>query len=73
MISYLTECLQSVFHELEQVCLEISELTPDVDDEYNEIEEVRIKIKTCVAMVTAHLESRDDEGVSCLLDCHHRC
>ena len=64
MITFLTGCLQTVFNELEQVCLEISTLTPEVEDEYNDIEEIRIKVETCVAIVTAHLESRADEGVS---------
>ena len=37
MISYLTGCLQTVFKELEQVCLEISESASDMDDQYNDI------------------------------------
>ena len=63
MISFLTGCLQTVFNELEQVCLEISNITLE-EDEYNDIEEIRIKVETCVAMVTAHLESRAEEGAS---------
>ena len=65
MITFLLECLHTVFTELEQVCVDISNLTPeDTEDEYNDIEDVRIKVETCSAMVAAHLESRADEELS---------
>ena len=65
MITYLMDCLHTVFSELEQVCVDISNLTPeDAEDEYNDIEDVRIKVETCTAMVAAHLDSRADEEVS---------
>ena len=63
MIDFLCDALKKVFEELSEVCMEISTLE-DEDDEYNEIEDVRIRVETCVALVADHLENRSDRSSS---------
>ena len=60
---YMMEKLIEVYSELEKVCDEItdiSELFEEIDD-LNCIEDVRMNVDTCVALVTEHIESRQDE------------
>ena len=61
MIQILSNCLKNVYGELVLVCEEIDQLAPD---EYNNLEEVRESVETCVAMVAGHLEARAEEGTS---------
>ena len=55
--------LNSVFKELEQVCEEISSISDDID-ELNSLEDIRMNIEICVAVVTDHLDGRRDEPPS---------
>ena len=60
------ERLVVVYQELEQVCTEIDNLLTLLDefDELNDIENIRMNVDECVALVTEHLESRLDEAPS---------
>ena len=62
----MMERLVIVYQELEKVCTEINQLLTLFDeiDELNFIEEVRMNVDECVALVTEHLESRADEAPS---------
>ena len=62
----MTEKLALVYHELKQVFTEINQLLNLFDevDELNGIEEVRLNVDECVALVTEHLDSRADEAPS---------
>ena len=62
-IGLLLEGLQKVFGELEQVCEEIFNLS-DVEDELNDIEDIRFEVDGCVASTTDHLELRKDDPPS---------
>ena len=56
----LLQNLETVHHELEQVCDEISNIS-DEEDPYNDIEEIRFQVESTVATVTEYLEARKDD------------
>ena len=62
----MMEKLVVAYQEFEQVCTEINQLLTLFDevDELNGIEEVRLNVDECVALVTEHLDSRADEAPS---------
>ena len=65
-MKYLMEKLVGVYEELVKVCEEISDLCILVDqfDDNNCVEDVRVNVDNCVALVTEHIESRADENTS---------
>ena len=63
MIEFLIDCLNKVFDELSQVCLNIASISSD-DDEYNDVEDVRIRVETCAALVANHLGARSNRSSS---------
>ena len=58
--------LVAVYEELDNVCEEITDLSilHDVSDDLNDIEDIRFNVDCCVALVTEHIESRQDEAPS---------
>ena len=65
MIRFLVDALDKVYLELEQVCTEIAILTPESEeDEYNDIEDVRLRVETINGLVAAHLDERAEESLS---------
>ena len=59
----LVNGLHEVFSDLEKVCEEIYLISDEID-ELNSVEDIKINIELCVAMVTDHLDSRRDEPAS---------
>ena len=59
-LRFLVDALQAVFAELQLVCEEIANLG-DEEDVLNDIEDIRFQVEDCVAIVTDHLEAREDE------------
>ena len=65
MIRFLVDALDKVYLELEKVCTEIAVLTPEFEeDEYNDIEDVRLRVETVNGLVAAHLDDRAEESLS---------
>ena len=62
-IGLLLGNLETVYHELEGVCGDISDICDD-EDPYNDIEEIRFQVETSMAMVTEYLEARKDDPTS---------
>ncbi len=60
----MLDALLTVYQELEAVCINISVVTEGIGDEYNDIEEVRMAVDNCAAMVTEDLEGRKDDPPS---------
>ena len=59
----MLDALLRVYKELEAVCTTISSLC-EVNDEYNDIENVQADVDDCVAVVTDYLETRRDDPPS---------
>ena len=63
----LVDKLVVVYEELEKVCddiMDISLLHDVSDDNLNDVEDIRFNVDSCVALVTEHIESRQDEAPS---------
>ena len=66
-MKFLLDKLTTVYEELEKVCEEISDISAllDVsDDNNNNIEDIRFNVDCCFALVSEHIDSRQDESSS---------
>ena len=60
-ISFVLNSLHTMFDQLDEVCSEIAGLMEEAD-EYNDIEEIRLRVEMFTETVADHLQNRLDEG-----------
>ena len=64
---FLLNKLLQVFEELEQVCEQVSNISILLkihEDDYNDLEDVRMSVDECTGVVNEHIDSRKDEESS---------